>query len=100
VGARQTEQRELWRQRVTEQEQSGESVRAFCQRIGIAEHIFYARRRSMRGDRPITFALVETKPAAQEVKVIELLMTQGDRLRIPCDESVLRMVLSVLRDKS
>jgi hypothetical protein len=54
----------------------------------------------MRGDRPITFALVETKPAAQEVKVIELLMTQGDRLRIPCDESVLRMVLSVLRDKS
>lgn len=88
---------ELWQQWVAEQEKSGTSVRAFCKQRGLAEHNFYSWRKRVRTTSPaITFALVETKPS-KDVVMIELVLAQGDRLRIPADEPTLRMVLSVLR---
>jgi hypothetical protein len=35
---------------------------------------------------------------AKESNGIELILAQGDRLRIPNDEATLRVVLNVLRD--
>lgn len=62
--------------------------------------------------KPVRFALVETatskeattKPAttapSQPVESLELILSSGDRLRIPADAATLRLVLSVLQSKS
>jgi transposase-like protein len=92
----QAERRELWRQRVGEQEESGASIRAYCKQHGLAEHAFYSWRKQLRTASPMTFALVETTPSKDAV-MIELVLAQGDRLRIPADETTLRIVLSALR---
>jgi hypothetical protein len=89
--------RELWRQRIAEQEKSGDSIRAYCQQKGLAEHAFYGWRSRLRSETAVTFALVETKQPAPEAVMLELVLAQGDRLRIPCEEAMLRMVVRVLR---
>jgi hypothetical protein len=64
-----------------------------------AEHAFYGWRQRLRVETPVTFALVETKQRANEAVFIEVVLTQGDRLRIPGDEATLRLVLGVLREQ-
>ena len=49
---------------------------------------------------PVGFALVETKSAEQTVPPIELILASGDRLRIPRDAAMLRLVLAVLREQA
>ena len=93
------ERRELWRQRIAEQEKSGGSIRAYCKGIGIPEHAFYGWRQRLRAETPVTFALVETTQPAKEAAMIEIVLAQGDRLRIPGDEATLRLVLGVLREQ-
>ena len=93
------ERRELWRQRIEEQEKSGSSIRAYCKGIGIPEHAFYGWRQRLRAEMPVTFALVETKQPTKDAALIEIVLAQGDRLRIPGDEATLRLVLSVLREQ-
>ena len=95
------EVRELWREKITRQEQSGHSVRAFCREHNIGEHVFYYwRQRLRKEDAPVRFALVETQPAvATQVKPMELLLGSGHRLQIPSDAATLRLVLSVLREQ-
>jgi len=97
--SKQSERREIWRQRITEQENGGGSVRAFCKERGLPEHAFYGWRQRLRSDLPVTFALVESKQADKEAPILELVLTQGDRLRIPAEESALRLVLRVLRER-
>jgi transposase-like protein len=93
------QRRELWRQRIAQQETSGQSVRAYCRRRGLPEHAFYSWRQRLRKENtPVRFALVETKPAAESVVTIELLLASGDRLRIPQDAATLKLVLGVLRE--
>jgi transposase-like protein len=93
------QRRELWRQRIAQQETSGQSVRAYCRRRGLPEHAFYSWRQRLRKENtPVRFALVETKPAAESVVTIELLLASGDRLRIPQDAAMLKLVLGVLRE--
>lgn len=100
-----TELKELWQQRVEEQEKSGQSVRAFCRERGIGEHSFYQWRVRLRAsERPVTFALVETgrvdRDSSDETHSrLELLLGGGERLRISVgvDLSLLRSVLEVLR---
>ncbi len=94
-----TEQRrEVWQRRVAEQEQSGSSVREFCKKHGLAEQAFYSWRRRLRTiGGPVTFALVEPKLAIPEGVMLELVMAQGERLRIPCEAAALRMVIGILR---
>jgi hypothetical protein len=99
VANKQAERQELWRERIAQQAQSGRSIRAFCKENELAEHAFYFWRLKFRQDqRPVTFALVEAKQRAKESNGIELVLAQGERLRIPSDEATLRLVLNVLRD--
>ena len=92
--------REQWRQRVGEQEQSGLSVRAYCQEHSLGEYSFYSWRRRLRDKDAagaVSFALVESKAVKAEPGMLELVLGEGERLRIPCDEAALGLVLRVLR---
>lgn len=93
---KQAERRELWHQRITQQQRSGQSIRDFCREGGLAEHSFYSWRQRLRQQPPVTFALVETK-GSEQASPIELVLASGDRLHIPREEAMLRMVLTVLR---
>ena len=96
------QRRELWRQRIGQQESSGQSIRAYCRGRGFAEHAFYGWRQRLRTQiTPVKFALVETKPSEGETAApIELLLTSGDCLRIPRDAAALKLVLAVLREQT
>jgi hypothetical protein len=76
-------------------------VSGFCREQGLSEPAFYAwRQRLRRLKTPVRFALVETKPAEEGVPSIELMLTNGDRLRIPRDAATLKLVLTVLREQA
>jgi hypothetical protein len=96
------QRRELWRQRITQQESSGQSIRAYCRGRGLPEHAFYGwRQRLRKQSAPVKFALVETTPSeAAAAPPIELLLASGERLRIPHDAAALRLVLAVLREQA
>ena len=95
---KQEQRRELWRQRIAQQESSGQSIRAYCRGRGLQEHAFYGWRQRLRKENtPIRFALVEPKAAAQTVPPIDLILASGERLRIPLDVAALKLVLAVLR---
>ena len=92
------QKRELWRQRIAQQESSGQSVRAYCRGRGLQEHAFYGWRQRLRKQTaPVRFALVETKPTEENAPPIELILASGERLRIPHDAATLKLVLAVLR---
>lgn len=97
---KQPERRELWRERIAQQETSGQSVRAFCRDHGLSENSFYAWRRQLGApsSKAVSFALVETNKPSQAP--IELIFTGGETLRIPADAATLRLVLSVLQSQS
>lgn len=93
--------RERWSRMVELQEKSGQSVRVFCQERSLSEPSFYSWRQRLRKDhpdRPVSFALVDTKTTAADA-ALEVVLQSGDRLRIPRDPATLRMVLSVLRER-
>jgi len=91
--------REQWRRLMNEQEVSGKSVRTFCREKDVSEFSFYSWRRRLRTEQPVTFALVDTAGSAAP-SIIELVLTSGDRFRIPGDAATLRMVLNVLRERA
>jgi hypothetical protein len=98
--SKQAERREAWRQRVSEQERSWLSIRAYCKQQGLGEHWFYSWRQRLRSEQPVGFALVEARPERrEEPKMLELVLGEGERLRIPCNEAALRVVLQVLRSR-
>jgi hypothetical protein len=94
------DRREQWSRTVALQENSGQSVRKFCQERRLTEASFYAWRQRLRREKPVTFALVDTTNSATADSVIEVVLTSGDRIRIPRDAGTLRLVLSVLRERS
>jgi transposase-like protein len=96
MGKEQTERRKYWERIVAEQETSGKSVRAFCRERDLGEHSFYWWRHHLRGEKPVSFALVETKPAARAAK-FELALSSGEVLCIPADVESLRVVFEALR---
>jgi hypothetical protein len=102
VSDKQVERRELWRQRIAQQEKNSVSIRVFCREQGLSEPAFYAWRQRLRSENhPVRFALVEAKPGTEAAAApIELILASGDRLRIPTDAATLRVVLAVLRDQS
>ena len=95
--------RNQWRERISEHERSGMSVRRFCKERGIAEHLFFYWRKRLRTDQqPVRFALVEREAAAAEPTgkaTLELVLVTGERLRIGTgvNATTLRMVLETLR---
>jgi|HubBroStandDraft_4_1064222.scaffolds.fasta_scaffold2073935_1 transposase-like protein len=97
----QEERRQGWHKLITQQEQTGLSVRAFCEQHGISEHSFYQWRKRLREWAPMKFALVDRGRAAPvPVAAVEVMLTTGERLRIApgIEESTLRLVLSALRE--
>ena len=101
MSTKQEQRRKEWRQRVGEQESSGQSILAYCRERGLKAHAFYGwRRRLRKQNSPVRFALVETKCAAETVPPIELMLPNGDRLRVPNDAATLKMVLAVLREQT
>jgi transposase len=92
--------RAVWRELIAKQQQSGLSVRAFCQRHGTSEYSFYHWRKRLADELPMKFALVETGPRAPvPMAAVEGVLVSGERLRIVpgVDAATLRLVLSVLR---
>ena len=73
----------------------------FCREQGLSEPSFYAwRKRLRKQNTAIRFALVESKRAEETAAPIELILTSGDRLRIPHDAVTLKLVLAVLREQA
>jgi hypothetical protein len=97
----QKERRQLWHKLITQQEQSGLSVRAFCQQQRTSEYSFYHWRKRLAEQLPMKFALVKTRRAApMAVAGVEVMLTTGERVRIVpgVEAATLRLVLSVLRE--
>ncbi len=93
--------RGVWRHLIAKQQQSGLSVRAFCQQHGTSEYSFYHWRKRLAAQLPMKFALVETsRSAPAAVAAVEVILASGERLRIVpgVDATTLRLVLSVLRE--
>jgi hypothetical protein len=65
----------------------------------VSDHSFYAWRKRIGRETPVTFALVETNrsPGATPA-LIKVALVSGERLRIPCEAAALRVVLRVLRE--
>jgi hypothetical protein len=92
---------DFWRQLIAKQQQSGMSVRVFCQQHRTSEYSFYHWRKRLRAQLPMKFALVETHRATPTaVAAVEVMLTTGERVRIVpgVDVATLRLVLSVLRE--
>jgi transposase-like protein len=90
---------EYWRRMLADYEQSGKTIREFCQKQGVSDYSFYAWRKRIGRETPVTFALVETNPPAAAIPItIEVALITGERLRIPCEAAALRLVLGVLRE--
>lgn len=89
---------EYWRGLLAERERSGERIREFCQKHGVSDHSFYAWRKRIGKETPVTFALVDNWAASAVPAMIEVALVTGERLRIPCEAQALRVVLSVLRE--
>jgi hypothetical protein len=93
---------EVWRELVRRQKNSGLSVQAFCQQQGVSGWSFYQWRKRLAINRPMSFALVETREVSRQVTgVLELWLNSGDRLQIApgVDAATLRAVLAVLRER-
>lgn len=88
-----SERGEYWRGVITEQEASGKAIRDFCRERNLTEHSFYWWRHHLSREKPMSFALVETKPAAP----LELRLGSGEVLHIPADVQSLRVVFEALR---
>jgi hypothetical protein len=97
----QEERYQWWRQLIAQQEQSGLSVRAFCQQHRTSEPGFYHWRKRLAARLPVKFALVETdRNAPARGAAVELTLPTGERLRVESgvDATMLRVMLGVLRE--
>ncbi len=71
----QAARREFWRQLIAAQQQSGMSVRAFCQQRRTSEYSFYHWRKRLAEQLPMKFALVETsRGAPAAVAAVEVIL--------------------------
>jgi transposase-like protein len=76
MNRKQEGRREEWLQRIGEQKESGVSIRAYCKRHGIAEHVFYGWRQRLRNDEQVSFALVDPKLSNDPAQPIELVLSR------------------------
>jgi transposase-like protein len=90
------QKREYWSKLIAEQEASSQTIRAFCRERGISDHSFYFWRKRLQKSEPVQFALLKTVASTPP---LELLLTNGERLRIAngVDAATLRLVLDALR---
>jgi len=86
----------LWQRIIAEQEASRQSVRAFCRQRGYKEHSFYMWRKRLRKPGEMRFALIATNQAPPAM--MEVVLAGGEKLRIPCEASAVRLVLGILKE--
>ena len=86
----------MWHGIISEHEASGQSVRAYCRQRGYKEHSFYMWRQRLRKPGEMRFALVDTNNTVPTM--MEVVLAGGEKLRIPCEASALRLVLGILKE--
>src|SRR5881227_56690 len=88
---------EHWQQLISEHKQGGLTVKAFCQKHGVGEALFYSwRKRVVTEDQPARFALVATNgvaPSGSALQPLQLVLTGGERLEIPSGTDEATVVL-------
>ena len=92
---------QLWRQRLRQWRASGLTIRAFCDRHGLAEPSFYAWRRELERRRPApAFVPVRVVPdeGPAPTSTIELVLPGNRTVRLSpgFDTGTLRQLLAVL----
>ena len=90
------QKREYWSNLIAEQEASGQTIRAFCQKQSIGDHSFYYWRKRLQKSEPVKFALLKTVASAAP---LELILANGEQLRIRngVEAVTFRLVLDVIR---
>src|SRR3954470_678442 len=72
---------EDWQQLISEHKQAGLAVKAFCQKHGVSEALFYSwRKRVVAEHQPARFALVATNgvaPSAPALPPLQLVLAGG-----------------------
>jgi hypothetical protein len=65
------------------------SVKQFCAQQGLTEQSFYYWRKRLKTLAPMRFALVEAEPrrGPAEHAALELVLTTGERLRLPAERT-------------
>lgn len=90
---------------ISEHKQSGLTVKAFCEKHGVGEALFYSWRKRVSEGQPARFALVAANGVAASAPTsqpLQLVLAGGERLEIPSgtDEATLRKVLALLRERT
>lgn len=90
---------EQWREWISEQAESGLSITAYCEWIGVSQNAFYVRRRRLESGTAdfgiagrLSFVPLTVVPAS----VVEIELPCGAVIRVPGEERVLRSVLALL----
>ena len=97
-----TAKAEQWRERIAEQQDSGLSVKQFCNERGLSLWSFYDWRKRLRETGTVRFALVERRVQREQDAPntdLEVVFATGERLRIRTgvDSATLRTVVEALR---
>lgn len=94
-----------WRDLVSEQSQSGQTVRAFCHDRGLRDSLFYDWKKRLRESEPVQFVEArlkepseQRKAAAEHCPAIEIRLHRGHSLLVEpgFDANHLRALLAVL----
>ena len=98
-----------WRDLVSEQSQSGQTVRAFCHDRGLRDSLFYDWKKRVRESEPVQFVEArlkepgeQRKPAAEHCPAIEIRLHKGRSLLVEpgFDANHLRALLVVLETEA
>jgi len=90
---------EKWRQRIAEQDRSGESIKTFCERHGLANSSFHYWKRRLRAEAsPASECFLPVGVVASPA-TIAIDGPNGWTLRVPCEEQALRLVLRLLGER-
>jgi transposase-like protein len=98
-----------WRELVSEQSQSGQTVRAFCLERGMRDSLFYDWKKRLREGDAAKFVEVKVKssseqrkPAPEHYPAIEIRLNNGRSLLVEpgFDASHLRSLLAVLETEA
>jgi transposase-like protein len=98
-----------WRGLVSEQSQSGQTVKAFCHDRGLRDSLFYDWKKRLREGESVQFVEVKVKepveqrkPAPKHYSAIEIRLNKGRTLLVEpgFDANHLRALLSVLETEA
>ena len=98
-----------WRELVSEQSQSGQTVRAFCLERGMRDSLFYDWKKRIREGEAAKFVEVklkepseQRKPSPERYPAIEIRLSKGRSLLVEpgFDTSHLRALLAVLETEA